>query len=65
MLYYSIKEALKLSDDITVVLFHQFERVKAEIEKYFTNINFVIQDHKTTLELVGLLWESLQNMKKV
>ncbi|MCT7909693.1 bifunctional UDP-N-acetylglucosamine diphosphorylase/glucosamine-1-phosphate N-acetyltransferase GlmU [Arcobacter lacus] len=46
MLYYSIKEALKLSDDITVVLFHQFERVKAEIEKYFSNINFVIQDHK-------------------
>ena len=46
MLYYSIKEALKLSDDITVVLFHQFEKVKAEIEKYFSNINFVIQDHK-------------------
>ncbi|MGJ0329185.1 bifunctional UDP-N-acetylglucosamine diphosphorylase/glucosamine-1-phosphate N-acetyltransferase GlmU [Aliarcobacter cryaerophilus] len=46
MLYYSIKEALKLSDDITVVLFHQFERVKSEIEKYFSNINFVIQDHK-------------------
>ncbi|MDN5061953.1 bifunctional UDP-N-acetylglucosamine diphosphorylase/glucosamine-1-phosphate N-acetyltransferase GlmU [Aliarcobacter butzleri] len=46
MLYYSIKEALKLSDDITVVLYHQFEKVKAEIEKYFLNINFVIQDHK-------------------
>lgn len=46
MLYYSIKEALKLSDDITVVLYHQFEKVKAEIEKYFSNINFVIQDHK-------------------
>ncbi len=46
MLYYSIKEALKLSDDITVVLFHQFEKVKAEIKKYFSNINFVIQDHK-------------------
>ncbi|MCT7610893.1 bifunctional UDP-N-acetylglucosamine diphosphorylase/glucosamine-1-phosphate N-acetyltransferase GlmU [Aliarcobacter butzleri] len=46
MLYYSIKEALKLSDDITVVLYHQFEKVKAEIGKYFTNINFVIQDHK-------------------
>lgn len=46
MIYYSIKEALKLSDDITVVLYHQFERVKAEIEKYFSNINFVIQDHK-------------------
>ncbi|HKM18772.1 MAG TPA: bifunctional UDP-N-acetylglucosamine diphosphorylase/glucosamine-1-phosphate N-acetyltransferase GlmU [Aliarcobacter sp.] len=46
MIYYSIKEALKLSDDITVVLYHQFERVKSEIEKYFSNINFVIQDHK-------------------
>lgn len=45
MLYYSIKEALKLSDDITVVLFHQAQRVQAEMEKYFSNINFVIQDH--------------------
>jgi bifunctional UDP-N-acetylglucosamine pyrophosphorylase/glucosamine-1-phosphate N-acetyltransferase len=45
MLYYSIKEALKLSDDITVVLFHQAGRVQAEMEKYFSNINFVIQDH--------------------
>ncbi|MBU0923724.1 bifunctional UDP-N-acetylglucosamine diphosphorylase/glucosamine-1-phosphate N-acetyltransferase GlmU [bacterium] len=45
MLYYSIKEALKLSDDITVVLFHQAARVQAEMEKYFTNINFVIQNH--------------------
>jgi len=46
MLYYSIKEALKLSDDITVVLFHQANRVQAEMEKYFENINFVIQDHE-------------------
>ena len=46
MIYYSIKEALKLSDDITVVLYHKFEKVKSEIEKYFSNINFVIQDHK-------------------
>ena len=45
MLYYSIKEALKLSDDITVVLFHQAARVQTEMEKYFSNINFVIQDH--------------------
>lgn len=45
MLYYSIKEALKLSDDITVVLFHQAQKVQAEMEKYFSNINFVIQDH--------------------
>ena len=45
MLYYSIKEALKLSDDITVVLFHQAARVQTEMEKYFKNINYVIQDH--------------------
>ena len=45
MLYYSIKEALKLSDDITVVLFHQAARVQEEMEKYFENINYVIQDH--------------------
>jgi bifunctional UDP-N-acetylglucosamine pyrophosphorylase/glucosamine-1-phosphate N-acetyltransferase len=46
MLYYSIKEALKLSDDITVVLYHQASRVQEEIEKYFTNIKFVLQDHE-------------------
>lgn len=46
MLYYSIKEALKLSDDITVVLFHQASRVQAQMEKYFSNINYVIQDHE-------------------
>lgn len=46
MLYYSIKEALKLSDDVTVVLYHQYEEVKAQMQKYFSNINFVIQDHK-------------------
>jgi len=45
MLYYSIKEALKLSDDITVVLFHQAARVQREMEKYFSDINYVIQDH--------------------
>ena len=46
MLYYSIKEALKLSDDITVVLFHQAARVQVQMEKYFKNINYVIQDHE-------------------
>ncbi|MFV0562068.1 bifunctional UDP-N-acetylglucosamine diphosphorylase/glucosamine-1-phosphate N-acetyltransferase GlmU [Malaciobacter mytili] len=46
MLYYSIKEALKLSDDITVVLYHQASRVQAQMEKYFKDIKFVIQDHE-------------------
>ncbi|RXJ89448.1 UDP-N-acetylglucosamine diphosphorylase/glucosamine-1-phosphate N-acetyltransferase [Arcobacter sp. CECT 8983] len=46
MLYYSIKEALKVSNDVTVVLYHQAKLVQEEMEKYFTNINFVIQDHE-------------------
>lgn len=46
MLYYSITEAKKMSDDITVVLYHQAELVEKEMRKYFDDINFVIQDHE-------------------
>lgn len=45
MLYYSIEEAKKLSDDIHVVLYHQSELVQSTMEKYFENINYHIQDH--------------------
>ena len=44
MLYYSILEAKKLSDDITVVLSHQADLVQNEMDKYFTNIQYHIQD---------------------
>ena len=46
MIYYSIKEAKKLSDDIKVILYHKNEVVKKEIEKYFDDIEFIIQDVK-------------------
>ena len=46
MLYYSIKEAQKLSDDVHVILFHQAQLVQKKMEKYFENIKFSIQDHK-------------------
>jgi len=46
MLYYSIKEAQKLSNDINVVLYHQSELVQRTMEKYFSNINYIIQDHE-------------------
>ncbi len=46
MLYYSISEALKLSDDVTVVLYHQAKLVQERMEKYFENVNFIIQDHE-------------------
>jgi len=45
MLYYSIKEAQELSDDIHVVLYHQASRVQEAMEKYFTGVNFTMQDH--------------------
>ena len=46
MLYYSIREAKKLSDDIHVVLYHQAQLVQESMEKYFDNINYHIQDHE-------------------
>ncbi len=44
MLYHIIKASLEISNDVTVVIAHQKERVQAEMEKYFDNINFVVQD---------------------
>ncbi|NPA66188.1 MAG: bifunctional UDP-N-acetylglucosamine diphosphorylase/glucosamine-1-phosphate N-acetyltransferase GlmU [Epsilonproteobacteria bacterium] len=44
MLYHSIKEAKKISDDITVVIAHQKEAVQKAMENYFDDINFVVQD---------------------
>ncbi len=46
MLYYSILEAKKLSDDITVVLYHQSKLVEKEMLEYFDDIKFVLQDHE-------------------
>jgi len=46
MIYYSIKAAQSLSDDITVVLYHQAELIKKSINESFKNIKFKIQDHK-------------------
>jgi len=46
MLYYSIEEAKKLSDDIHVVLYHQADLIRSTMDKYFTNINYHIQDHE-------------------
>lgn len=65
MLYYSIKEALKISDDITVVLYHQFEKVKEEIERYFSNINFVIQDHENYPGTGGAVMNIVPKYEKV
>jgi bifunctional UDP-N-acetylglucosamine pyrophosphorylase/glucosamine-1-phosphate N-acetyltransferase len=44
MLYFIIKESLRISDDVTVVIHHQKEAVQEEMMKYFDTIKFVVQD---------------------
>jgi bifunctional UDP-N-acetylglucosamine pyrophosphorylase/glucosamine-1-phosphate N-acetyltransferase len=44
MLYHIVKESLKLSDDITVVVAHQKEQVIKTMQRFFSDIAFVEQD---------------------
>ena len=39
-----VSQAQKISDDITVVLYFEHQRIQAELEKEFKKINFIIQD---------------------
>lgn len=45
MLYYSIKESLKLSDDVCVVLGFENKQIQVKMQEYFGNeIRFLLQD---------------------
>ena len=45
MLYFIIKESLKISDDVTVVIHHQKEAVQEAMKKHFGEaVNFIVQD---------------------
>jgi bifunctional UDP-N-acetylglucosamine pyrophosphorylase/glucosamine-1-phosphate N-acetyltransferase len=45
MLFHIIKESLKISDDVTVVIAHQKEKVQEQMQNFFGDaINFVVQD---------------------
>ncbi len=44
MLFHAIDAAQKISDDITVVLYHQASRVQEAIEAEYEKINFHLQD---------------------
>jgi bifunctional UDP-N-acetylglucosamine pyrophosphorylase/glucosamine-1-phosphate N-acetyltransferase len=46
MLFHIIEAARKLSDDITVVIHHQAERVRKAVEEAFEGIRFHTQDAK-------------------
>lgn len=47
MLYYSIKAARAMSDDVIVVVAHQKESVIAAMNTYFDSLTFVTQDAET------------------
>ncbi len=44
MLSHIIKASLEISDDVSVVVAHQKERVIESMQSYFSDINFVVQD---------------------
>ncbi|RUM63233.1 MAG: bifunctional UDP-N-acetylglucosamine diphosphorylase/glucosamine-1-phosphate N-acetyltransferase GlmU [Sulfurimonas sp.] len=44
MLYHIIKTSQELSNDISVVIAHQKEKVEAQMSGFFDDINFVVQD---------------------
>ena len=44
MLFHAIDAAQEVSNDITVVLYHQAERIQKEIEANYKNIHFHMQD---------------------
>ncbi len=44
MLYHIIKASREISDDITVVIAHQKETVQEQMEAFFNDIRFVVQD---------------------
>lgn len=44
MLYYSIKVALTISDDVSIVVAHQKDEVISKMGEYFKNITFIEQD---------------------
>ena len=45
MLYHIIKESQKISDDISIIVYHQHELIQKELNEYFENINYILQDY--------------------
>jgi bifunctional UDP-N-acetylglucosamine pyrophosphorylase/glucosamine-1-phosphate N-acetyltransferase len=46
MLYHIIKESKQITDDISVIIYHQAELIQQEMDKHFENITYIIQDHE-------------------
>lgn len=66
MLYYSIKESLKLSNDVCVILGFEAERIKEKMQEYFGDkIRFLYQDLVDFPGTGGALKGYLPKYKKV
>ena len=46
MIWHIVKEAKQISDDITVVLYHQADVIKEYLQKEFDGLRYAIQDHQ-------------------
>ncbi|RAX58632.1 UDP-N-acetylglucosamine diphosphorylase/glucosamine-1-phosphate N-acetyltransferase [Helicobacter monodelphidis] len=46
MLYYSLKEALKISDDVSVILYHSADKIQEVMQQHFPKIRFIRQDYE-------------------
>lgn len=65
MLYYSIKESLKLSNDVCVILGFEAERIKEKMQEYFGDkIRFLYQDLVDFPGQVERLKVIYQNIRK-
>jgi bifunctional UDP-N-acetylglucosamine pyrophosphorylase/glucosamine-1-phosphate N-acetyltransferase len=65
ILFHIIREAKKISNDITVVIGHQAEKVQKEVEKEFKNISFLKQDTEKFPGTGGALKEYVSKSEKV
>jgi bifunctional UDP-N-acetylglucosamine pyrophosphorylase/glucosamine-1-phosphate N-acetyltransferase len=45
MIYFIIKEAKKISDDVHIVLYHQKDKISSYINEVFDNVHIHIQNH--------------------
>jgi bifunctional UDP-N-acetylglucosamine pyrophosphorylase/glucosamine-1-phosphate N-acetyltransferase len=64
ILYHIVKEAKKVSDDITIIIGHQAEEVQNQMSKYFENLKFLRQDTENFSGTGGALMHFQPNNQK-
>ena len=64
MLFCSIEQALKLSDDLHIILFNEAHLIKEKIDSKYQNINIHIQNHDEFPGTAGALMKGFGENKK-